>query len=168
MTPRAEIPDLPRLTLENLNGLLRICGAGQRAAVQGEIDRRTGRAPSIEASRSSIEGKASSLEGSEDPFAGAEKDEQREIRRIFLRRGAVVYWLSQARKTGQTPGVPDLLAFDPFRGLVFIEVKGAGGKARPEQLEFRELCLAAGVHHVLGGVQAVKTFLLEESDAGSK
>jgi hypothetical protein len=155
------IPDLASLSLENLNALQRAVPS-RSAEVQAEIDRRAGRGPRTVALPTA--GAAVQLAPEPDPFADREHVEQAEIRRIFIRRGAKVYWMSQKRKSGQTKGVPDLLIFDPHRGLVFVEAKGAGGKARPEQVEFREHCIAAGVHHVLGGVQAVRAFLLEQAE----
>jgi hypothetical protein len=68
------------------------------------------------------------------------------------------------RGTGQTPGLPDLYAFLPLRvdvpmRGVWIEVKAAGGKLRPEQRLFMEMCHAAGVPHILGGVDQVVAYL---------
>lgn len=48
----------------------------------------------------------------------------------------------------------------PLRELVFVECKAAGGRLRPEQRELRELCLLAGVAHVVGGLDAVIAWLL--------
>lgn len=68
--------------------------------------------------------------------------------------------------TCQTPGIPDLTAFLPdATGILFVEVKAAGGCLRPEQEEFRELVLACeanglGVHHIVGGCDAVIAWLM--------
>lgn len=68
------------------------------------------------------------------------------------------------RGTGQTPGLPDLYAFLPLRvGVpmqgVWIEVKAKRGKLRPEQRLFMEMCHAANVPHVVGGLDAVIDYL---------
>ena len=111
----------------------------------------------------------------------SEKAEQQHIVQLLLSIGAAVYVLGHPspndgrrhRGTGQTPGVPDLLAFLPWRapldGLgieslerqVWIEVKAAGGKLRPEQETFRERCEKSGVAHVIGGLDAVIAWLAE-------
>jgi len=141
------LPDLSGLSLPNLNALLRVCAPSVREEVQRAIDERTGR---TDAPASGAESNA---------FDSRETEVQREIRRAFLRRGAAVYWLSQARRTGQTRGLPDLLVFDPHQGAVFIECKAQGGKPSREQVEFAELCRQAGVGHVLGGMAEVRAFL---------
>lgn len=89
----------------------------------------------------------------------------------------------QHRGTGQTPGVPDVLAFLPPRRriagmdcrtakrymetlkvqvpddarpvLLFWEAKAKGGRLRPEQAEFRALCQDAQVEHVVGDFDAL-------------
>src|SRR5262245_53468878 len=48
------------------------------------------------------------------PGAGVdEKEEQRKIRNLLVAYGCRVSWLSQARRTGQTRGFPDLWFFGP-------------------------------------------------------
>ena len=70
--------------------------------------------------------------------------------------------------TRQTPGIGDVLGFIPpspraaSRALwtaVWIEFKGMGGGLSPEQVEFRNFCRAAGLPHVVGGLDAVMVFL---------
>ena len=73
----------------------------------------------------------------------SEAEEQRRIRRSAIERGAKVYWLSQARKTGQTPGIPDLwLAFPSFG--MWWETKAQDGVLSPFQEDFRDECRRNG------------------------
>ena len=46
-----------------------------------------------------------------------EKDEQRAIRKMAIAVGFKVYWLSQAKASGQTPGLADLWIAHPARQL---------------------------------------------------
>ena len=68
----------------------------------------------------------------------------------------------------QSAGIPDLLAFLPSTRepgrlvLVCVECKRRGGRLRPEQAIFRERCRAAGVAHVVGDLDAVIAFLVEQ------
>lgn len=76
------------------------------------------------------------------------------------------------RGTGQTPGLPDLVAFSPLRvtdagagrDCVWIEVKRAGGRLRFEQAIFREQARQVGgrMHHVVGTLDAVIEWLVAE------
>lgn len=50
---------------------------------------------------------------------------------------------------GLKPGVSDLVAFIPGRGVVFIEVKTATGKQSPAQVRFQERCKDFGVSYCL-------------------
>jgi hypothetical protein len=105
-----------------------------------------------------------------------EKAEQAAIVRLLASLGAKVYVLGTRRPAGdyqgtrQTPGLPDVLAFLPLhaarrghfeqsRELLAIEVKAKGGRLRPEQVVFRELCQQASVAHVVGGLDAVIAWL---------
>lgn len=103
----------------------------------------------------------------EQPVPGPdarEKEVQREVKKLLSRRGCAVYDTSQPRASKVTPGLPDLVVFDRFRGLIFIEVKAPGGKPSPEQVRFRELCAGFGVNHVMGGVLEVRDFFLARAD----
>lgn len=96
-----------------------------------------------------------------------EKTEQAHIVQLLRSVGARVWVLGTRRRRGdypgtmQTPGVPDLVAFVLVRDrpkprrLLWVEVKAEGGYLRPEQAEFASLCDAAGVAHVVGGLDAV-------------
>lgn len=103
----------------------------------------------------------------------SEKTEQAHIVQLLKSIGAAVYVLGTRRPRGdyagtcQTPGIPDLLAFLPSRidrltRLLFVECKAAGGRLRPEQLDFRTLCECAQVAHVVGGLDAVIAWLVAE------
>jgi hypothetical protein len=102
-----------------------------------------------------------------------EKVEQQHIVQLLRTFGWTVYVLGHPspndgrahRGTGQTPGVPDLLAFSPppARRQVWIEVKREGQqhRLRPAQVMFRELALDAGVGHVVGTLNNVVGWLVE-------
>lgn len=102
-----------------------------------------------------------------------EKAVQVQIVTLLRSIGARVYVLGTTRRRGdyhgtmQTEGLPDLLAFLPAKAghaprLLAVEVKAAGGRARPEQLIFRDCCEATGVAHVLGDLDALFAWLIAE------
>ena len=94
-----------------------------------------------------------------------ERQEQKAIVRLLQSLGATVYVLGTTRPAGgymgtcQTPGIPDLYAFLPAGGALWVEVKATGGRLSPAQLAFRELCASRGVHYVTGGVDSVAAWL---------
>lgn len=106
-----------------------------------------------------------------------EKHEQADGVRLLRSLGATVYVLGTVRPRGdrpstmQTPGLADVEAFlprprlgagqfNPAR-LVKWEVKrSAGGKVRPEQIEYRQHCIDAGVDHVIGDLNALMAWLV--------
>lgn len=114
-----------------------------------------------------------------------EKVEQAHIVQLIRSIGGRVYVLGTRRPRGdhagtcQSAGVPDLIAFLPPRPrptvvlgvpvapvaiqtkpvLLFVECKASGGRLRPEQQQFRELCQDAEVAHVVGDLDAVIAFL---------
>lgn len=159
------VPDLSRLSVENLNGLLRMYPAGSPTAIaiQREIDGRLGRARvgKQPGNYSEVIPRKFTVatEFNSRPAGWCEKDEQNEVRKLLQAVGAAIYDTSQPFQAAITPGVPDLIAFVPHRGLVFVEVKAPGGKPTQAQVEFRERCIDAAVNHVLGGVEAVRAFL---------
>jgi hypothetical protein len=91
--------------------------------------------------------------------APLEKDVQRGVYRLLVQLGCGVYWMSQARATQQTAGVPDLLVFSPARGLFFVECKRPGGQQSPAQRSFQLRSEAAGVRYILGGVVEVAEYM---------
>jgi len=42
---------------------------------------------------------------------------------------------------------------------LWIEVKAAGGRLRPQQAEFASLCGGAGIPHLVGGLDVVLAYL---------
>jgi hypothetical protein len=93
---------------------------------------------------------------------------QQHVVRFLRMVGARVYVLGTVRRRGdfpgtmQSPGLPDLYAFVPVPSelgrvwfTLWVECKGAGGRLRPEQAEFRDQCLEAKQAHVVGGLDDV-------------
>jgi hypothetical protein len=89
----------------------------------------------------------------------SEKDEQRAVYQLLVRCECAVYWLSQARETQQTPGVPDLIAFHALRGFAFIECKVPNGRMSSAQREFQHHCGDAGITYIVGGTAEVRDWL---------
>ena len=85
----------------------------------------------------------------ESRLVESEKDVQRAVYRLLVQCGCQVYWMSQARKTRQTRGVPDLIAFSPSKGMAFIECKAKGKKLRREQQAFANWCSLTGVQYIV-------------------
>lgn len=82
-------------------------------------------------------------------------------------------FVAEHQGTCQTPGQPDIWAFVPnrqrtTRQLVAIECKAPHERRTPEsrmsdaQTEFRDLCVAAGIPHIVGGLNEVIAWLLNE------
>ena len=99
-----------------------------------------------------------------------ERAEQEGIVQLLRAIGATVYVSGTTRQrtdthhgTCQTPGIPDIEAFLPARFesrvLLKVEVKAAGGRLRPEQAVYRDLCAVANVPHIVGGLDAVIAWL---------
>lgn len=81
-----------------------------------------------------------------------EKDEQRIVRKMALAVGFKVYWLSQARDSKQTPGLPDLWLACEATGLcAWWETKRQVGGARSTaQEEFAAECIASRIPYGFG------------------
>jgi hypothetical protein len=105
-----------------------------------------------------------------------EKVIQQQIVQALRTVGAVVYVLGRPPRknvarmgTGQTEGIPDLYVLLPAKAKgesgwtqahgLWIEVKAAGGRLRPQQAEFATLCGSAGVPHLVGGLEVVLAYL---------
>lgn len=91
-----------------------------------------------------------------------EKDEQRACLRLYRAFGCAVYWLSQARESGQTAGLPDLWIFHVRLGCkTWHEVKRqVGGALRPAQAEFQRYALATDTPYLAGDRSAAARWLL--------
>jgi hypothetical protein len=70
---------------------------------------------------------------------------------LYAALGGKVFWLSQRRPSGQTPGLPDLIVVFPGKAVIFHETKRPGGKPSAEQAELRQWLAGTAVTHVLGG-----------------
>lgn len=93
-----------------------------------------------------------------------EKEIQRDVVKLYRAHRCVVYNLSQARASKQTPGIGDLYVLWPemhFEGPAewWHETKTGTGKQSPDQREFQELCSTCDVGYVLGGVAAAEAKL---------
>jgi VRR-NUC domain len=84
------------------------------------------------------------------PLRVDEEDVQAKCWELLQRVGATTWWLSQARYTGQTKGLPDLLTFTAQGHMAWIECKRPetdtqrGGKQRPDQRRFEANCKRCG------------------------
>ncbi len=87
-----------------------------------------------------------------------EKEVEHSCDELMIALGWDVVRFSQARASRQTRGIPDRKYYKGQRTFWF-ECKAEGGRQTPEQRSFQEMCEVAGESYVLGGVQAVKTFL---------
>ncbi len=92
-----------------------------------------------------------------------EKEEQAEIRKLFLSFGFKVRNLSQARASKQSPGLADLYVVHRELPIAFWwEAKRqVGGKLSPAQVEFRDDCLRCGVGYGSGDRHAARTHLIK-------
>lgn len=92
---------------------------------------------------------------------------QQQIVHLLRSLGAQVWVLGTVRPRGdtpgtrQTPGIGDVFACLRGRAL-WVEVKAAGGRLRPEQVVFREAVLTTPCHHVVGGVDEVVAWLVAQ------
>jgi hypothetical protein len=90
---------------------------------------------------------AASPESPARDYRVLEKEEQREVVKRFTVCRFKGYWLSQARVTKQTPGLPDLWLLHRERPIaLWWETKRqVGGRTLTAQLEFAELCQRCGI-----------------------
>jgi hypothetical protein len=110
------------------------------------------------------------------PVRPTERQQQAQIVALLTSLGGKVWTLGTTRKrrdhhgTMQSPGLPDLIAFIPTKHqtearhweFLVVEVKAKGGRLRPEQQTFRDLCHAAGIPHIVGDLDAVFAWLLDK------
>lgn len=113
-----------------------------------------------------------------------EKVVQEHVKQALRAVGATVYTIGRPPRrdathkgTGQTPGIPDLLAHLPDSPLtniggmsgvpvmhahqLWVEVKAKGGRLSQEQASFRDFCELAGIAHIVGGLDDVLAYLVE-------
>lgn len=94
--------------------------------------------------------------------AESEAEVERVADQIMGALGFAIIRLSQRRASKVTAGVPDRYYVHPRRLLaVWVELKSATGRPRPEQLQFAQLCRDADLAHVLGGIDALRAWLVE-------
>lgn len=60
----------------------------------------------------------------------SEKDVQRKCYELCVRCNCAVYWMSQARETQQTPGVPDLLVGFTHRWIITLSTTDSASSPR--------------------------------------
>lgn len=91
-----------------------------------------------------------------------EKEEQREIRKLFKAFGFTVYSLSQARASKQTPGLADLYCVhrDQPIALWFETKRQHGGRLSDAQREFQEGNNRCGIRSVVGDRYTARTLLI--------
>lgn len=96
-----------------------------------------------------------------DKADGTWQETQRACFRVFDRGGCTVYWLSQARKTRQTAGLPDLLVFGPPGApfLLMWETKHGQGKPSEAQRRFQAHCQRTRTHYASGTSAAARRTL---------
>lgn len=91
----------------------------------------------------------------------SEKKIQADGEQLLRMAGLAVYHLSQSRETRQTPGLPDTYAMHPTLKLVlWVEWKTPTGRQSPEQIAFQRQAEGAGVTYLLGGLDAVRRWLI--------
>lgn len=81
-----------------------------------------------------------------------EKDEQRAIQKMAIAVGFKVYWLSQAERSGQTPGLGDLWMVHVGRSVAgwWESKRQVGGERSRVQEDFGDECLACSVRYGFG------------------
>lgn len=127
------------------------------AAVRAEAERRQ---------RARAEGRpltgAASVPVTREDDTAREKETQAAVVKLFRAFGCRVYNLSQARRTKQTPGLPDLWVVHVARGLAWWwETKRPdGGRLSSAQLDFRMECAMADVPHGVGSLADAEDFLI--------
>lgn len=95
------------------------------------------------------------------PSTWIEKDEQRECWRLLLGLGWRVLWLSQAQRSQQSKGIPDIMARHRVRRLLlWVEVKRPDKPSEwtPDQRAFAEERLPFE-HYVLGTEANLRHYL---------
>ena len=95
------------------------------------------------------------------PWKEGENAIQEQCRALYRAAGCTVYWLSQYRRSNQTPGLPDLWVMAPHIGTAWWhEVKTGRGKRTAPQLRFAEECHASGIGYTVGGIDDAREQLV--------
>lgn len=89
-----------------------------------------------------------------------EKEIQSVVVKTYRAFGFKVYTTSQPKRSMMSPGIADVYATHPRRRVtVWHETKTINGHLSPDQVVFREDCLAANQLHTYGGVSAAEEML---------
>lgn len=78
---------------------------------------------------------------------------------LLVQCQCTVWRLAQPRRSMQTAGLPDLIAFHKLRGGAMISVKHGKGRESTAQQLFHECCDAVGWTYITGGVDRVRDWL---------
>ncbi len=91
-----------------------------------------------------------------------EKEEQREITKLFRAHGFTVRNLSQSRAAKQAPGIADLWVTHTTRPIAFWweSKRQVGGELSPDQIVFQEDCLRCHVGYGTGDRYAAAEYLV--------
>lgn len=91
-----------------------------------------------------------------------EKIEQREVAKLFKAFGFEVYWLSQARVSKVTPGIPDLWCMHREQpiGFWWETKRSIGGRFSEAQIRFREYAERCGVGYGAGDRRDARQHLM--------
>lgn len=105
---------------------------------------------------------AEALERIAEEDARLEGEIQQECWNELRAAGFTMYWLSQKRRTKQSPGLGDLYGVHEAKGVVvWVEVKTPTGRQRPAQVDFEyaHRYTHKSVTVVVGGVEAVRQYI---------
>lgn len=102
------------------------------------------------------------IEREREEDARLEGEIQQDCWKELRAAGFTMYWLSQKRRTKQSPGLGDLYGVHEAKGLVvWVEVKTPTGEQSPAQRDFERVHAGTPVAIVVGGVQAVRDYLAD-------
>lgn len=108
------------------------------------------------------ETEAEAVERIAEEDARLEGEIQKDCWKELRAAGFTMFWLSQKRRTKQSPGLGDLYGVHEEKGLiVWVEVKTPDGKQRPAQVDFEHAHRNAhkSVTYVKGGVAGVRHYI---------
>lgn len=84
---------------------------------------------------------------------------QPEVRTVYQQAYCEVYSTSEARRSNNTPGLPDFWVMRIGKGGWWHEVKTPDGAQTPEQAAFEAQCRRAGVVYLKGGRDVALAYL---------